>query len=195
MTAEQGPFRRPKKSKRLGFAEPRPGYLAFAWAYLESARVLSNHFEDEIETNFAAPTVFLFRHSLEMHLKGYLIEFGSNVGISKTEVLSRSHGLIQHLEDIRKLAANVGHDLSKELEEYVTYMHQFDPTAQDWRYPETKTKAGMQSSKGSIEIDIKHFIEASNRVFDELEDIGWDLSSRENARMMEELGINFSDTE
>jgi hypothetical protein len=103
--------------------------------------------------------------------------------------------LIQHLEDIRKLAANVGHDLSKELEEYVTYMHQFDPTAQDWRYPETKTKAGMQSSKGSIEIDIKHFIEASNRVFDELEDIGWDLSSRENARMMEELGINFSDTE
>ena len=53
----------------LSFAVGIPGYLSFAWAYRESARVLAEHFPRDMESTLPAPLVFLFRHALEVYLK------------------------------------------------------------------------------------------------------------------------------
>ena len=110
-------------------------------------------------------------------------------------MVNRGHDLIAHLDELGAVAAEVGHTLSSKLREYVTYMNDFDPNSQHWRYPEVKAKKGMllSPSHGTKEIDVGHFVESSNQAFDELDEICYWRWERENQRMMEEAGIGYGE--
>ena len=73
----------------LSFAVGIPGWISFAWAYRGSARVLAEHFPRDMESTLPAPLVFLFRHALEVYLKGILIEYGADIGCTKETVVNR----------------------------------------------------------------------------------------------------------
>ena len=192
MQTGKGPFRPPQPSAMFRFAEPTPGYLAFAGAYKKSANVLAEHFTDDMTETLPAPLVFLFRHALEVYLKGILIEYGADVGCTKETVLKRGHDLIKHLGELDTVAAEVGHTLSAELREYVTYMNEFDPDSQHWRYPEVKKNKGMllTPSRGTEEINVPHFVASSNHAFDELDQICERLWNEEYKRILTDAGID-----
>ena len=124
---------RPIKAPRLTFSPPAPGFLAFGWAYRQSAVALSKGFD---ATTIVAPLVFLYRHALETYLKGILIEYADDPGVTKRKVVGRRHGLVSHLPDLRDVASDVGQGVSAELEEYIKQMHDVDSSSQEWRYPE-----------------------------------------------------------
>ena len=185
-----GLFRVPGHPKHRVFATLPPDYLAFAWAYRESAKVLASHFA-EVETMLPAPVVFLFRHALEVFIKGLLITFGQLIGVEKTEVLKRSHSLTEHIDDLRALASTMGRRLSTDLEDYIGQKYEYDPNSQTWRYPEVRRDdKKLAPSKATEEFDLKHFVEASENALNELEEMGWELNSIEQSRLLKELGIN-----
>lgn len=186
MAKEQGPFRRPKIDQRLAFSSGSPRYLSFGWAYLEAAKVLGSQFEDlRSEMRVIAPIIFLYRHALEMSIKGYLIDFGDEI-VSKADVRARSHSLKDQLPDFRTLASSIGFELSADLEKYIESMHDRDPRAMDWRYPEDMK--GNETS-GIKEYDTEHFFKLSARVFDEFDNLGWALSGEQNRRFLQDLGV------
>ena len=92
---------RPSKPSHLAFALPKPGFLAFGWAYRQAATALSKHFDSGENSAIVAPLVFLYRHALESYLKGMLIEYGDDIGITKADVLKRGHRLVVHLQDLQ----------------------------------------------------------------------------------------------
>jgi hypothetical protein len=177
---------RPIKAPRLTFPAPAPGFLAFGWAYRHSAVALSKGFDT---TTIAAPLVFLYRHALETYLKGILIEYSDDPGVTKGKVVGRVHGLVSHLPDLRDVARDVGHDVSPELEEYIKQMHDFDSSSQEWRYPELHG-AARPTSGATSQFDVPHFVERSESAFDELDEIANQLSHRKWLQILVDEGID-----
>jgi hypothetical protein len=172
----------------LTFASPAPGFLAFGWAYRQSAVALSKHFDTTV---IVAPLVFLYRHALETYLKGVLIEYADGLGVTKDVIVGQgddAHKLVRHLPNLCEVAREVGLEISPDLEEYIKAMHNFDPSSQESRYPELH---GGRPTKGATStFDVPYFAERSEAAFDELDEIANHLSHRKWEQILISEGID-----
>ena len=181
---------RPVERRRFLQSQP-PCFSDFGWAYWESARALAGDVSKPLDSGslLALPIVFLYRHAVEMYLKGILIEFGADLGICKNAVVDRQHCLTSHLPDINRLANSAGMQLSQDFSTTVNQLETFDPKSMHCRYPEAKDGKELLSERQRA-FDLEQVVSGVESVLDELAELVHELEQDYYRQMIDEAGIS-----
>jgi hypothetical protein len=122
------------------------GFSVFAKGYHRAASLLAQHLleKDRFSDYQAYPIVFLYRHSLELHLKGIIFKAGRTSGFKgiETEVpYYKNHRLAPFVEGIRKilekLFPNQGEllEVIAKIDQISREFEEIDPESYTYRYP------------------------------------------------------------
>ena len=117
---------------------------------------------------WALPIIFLYRHSVELFVKGILTEFGAEVGICKHCVLARSHDLRAQLPDLKTLAASCGFPISAESEGLLEAWEKDDPLGMWSRFPLSKKGTPTELVKKGAAFDLEKFRNIVQNLFEDL---------------------------
>lgn len=181
---------RPKSESgsRRGFAPLQPRFTDYGWAYWTSAKALV---AASSSGSFAAapfPLVFLYRHAIELFLKGILIESGWNWGIQRQKVINRNHNLKDQLSDVEAVAREAGLEISGALKDYVGQLNSLDPKEVVFRFPEDKRgKRALTRKQSSFDVD--QFVIAAESVLEELEALADDLDREAYRAILRREGL------
>lgn len=179
------------RPKRRGFGLPAPaGFAGYGWAYRRAADYLVGVLQESGASNqlLNLPVVFLYRHAIEVTVKGILVEYGPGVGVEKTKVIDRKHDLVAQLDDLKRVAESVDVGISPALGSRVQELQHYDPGSFDSRYPEDI------SGKKDLEarwphFDLESFARGAELVLDELFDLMNELEADFMRSILSEEGI------
>lgn len=148
-----------------GCLHPVETFEFFADAYQKAGRVLFEQFTPQVLLRiYAAPVVFLFRHSLELRLKEALIS-GQTLLIQESkqsftllEILKSKHSLLDLWNKLQRMYAAIGWEWDttlKDCGDIVEELHSVDKQSFGFRYP---VDLGCKSALAwGFEFDLKRF--------------------------------------
>ncbi len=141
-------------------------WYGYAEGYRRAADVLVQHVVDEVHSQdfLIFPVVFLYRQSIEVHLK-HLILIGNQL-LGHPPIIPNHHKLVALWNQCRPVIEKVWprgpkHDLDA-VSDVLIQFEKRDPSSTVFRYPVNKD--GCASFLVSERIDILNFGEVANRV-------------------------------
>ena len=170
------------------FGLPQPiDFEDYAHAYWDAATELAG--EGSVGSLSTFPTIFLYRHAIEIYIKAILIAFGG--GVVNGEKVEH-HRLADLLPHLGQLCERARMRMSPELESTIREWHIHDPDGMNLRYPEKKQKKEQKKNASPSErvsrkdvflggkpFDLKVFCERVERVLEELQELFSDLRGEE----------------
>jgi HEPN domain-containing protein len=138
-----------------------------ALAYWESAKALYRATQPGLRSCAAFPLVFLYRHAIELLLKGILIDLGLHWDTQCQEVVRQKHDLKSLLADVGKLAR-----VSEELRKHVGELDDLDLNAMD-----------------DARFDVERFVLTAEDVLEELRILADALDPAVYRELLREWGI------
>lgn len=150
---------------------------SYAEAYHSAARRL---FETSPPADLhdinACPIVFLYRHSLELHLKEILINGQripqQNPSLPEAKVFELEHNLCALWRELEALCEKLGWTRGADLEAEGNIIREFndkDPCSFSFRYP--VTRSCNSTAPQNFRFDLRHFCQRMDQTLDRLEQI------------------------
>ena len=137
--------------------------------YLAAARKLLEAHDNGVGTLWDMPLIFLYRHAIELAIKGVLSEASrqpSTIRIRK--VKQRGHDLKAQLVDIEIVARYSSFSLSADFEKTITIWTSEDPQGMIARYPEPKDSEEKLTLSNAQQFDLGKLVAAAEGVLSEL---------------------------
>lgn len=188
-----------------GFSQnPRYDFFVYARGYQEAAVILTNDFinRDSYNDSNGYPIVFLFRHSLELYLKGIIYngaKLASYQNIEQIDAIlnnpkkNKTHDLISLEGKCTKLLKEIFPEdsaikkLCDELEAICTKIGGLDKDSYSYRYP--IDNSGNHSTLRNQIVDIQSFGNEVNEILERLYILafGINLSTDTITRILDEI--------
>jgi hypothetical protein len=151
----------------------------YALAYWDAAKELAG--EGTFGSLSSFPTVFLYRHAIEVYLKAILITFGGGV-LERREV--EHHRLADLLPHLERVCNRARLKLSPQLTSTVSEWQSYDPDGMNLRYPEKRLKKSASPPNRGVAkdvfldgkpFDLRGFGKKAEQVLEELQELFSDL--------------------
>lgn len=139
---------------------PMRDFHVLTWSYAEAANMLGNHIEEDgFYIDIAVhPICYLYRHSLELHLKQIVWDGRCLLGEeARIQQICNTHGLKPLWDETEKIMLSVWSDLPIPeevflLRQIVEWFQDCDPSSQSFRYPFNKKFQSSLSDKTHINL-------------------------------------------